>query len=136
MSLRITLPYLWGHPLGSRHFLGTLLRYAGWQLRSQLRPGPMAMPWINGSALWVARGLTGATGNLYCGLHEWPDMAFVLHLLRPGDTFADIGANVGTYTVLASAAVGARTVAFEPAPETFAWLQRNLALNHLGGCCA
>ena len=133
MSLRISLPYLWGHPLGRRHFASTLMRYAGWQLRCRLRPGPVVMPWINGTSLWVDRGLTGATGNLYCGLHEWPDMVFMLHLLRPGDTFADIGANVGSYTVLASAAVGASTVAFEPTPDTFAWLQRNLALNHLEG---
>ena len=133
MSLRITLPCLWGHPLGRRHFASTLLRYAGWQLHCRLRSGPVVMPWINGSSLWVDRSLTGATGNLYCGLHEWPHVVFMLHLLRPGDTFADIGANVGSYTVLASAAVGASTVAFEPTPETFAWLQRNLALNHLEG---
>jgi len=69
--------------------------------------------------------------KIYSGMHEWPDMAFMLHLLRTGDTFADIGANVGSYTVLAVAAVGASTLAFELTPKQYAWLQRNLALNHL-----
>jgi len=35
-----------------------------------------------GTSLWVDVG-HGATGNLYDGLHEWPDMAFVLASLRP-----------------------------------------------------
>ena len=47
-----------------------------------------------------AAGMTGATGNVYCGLHEFEDMALVLHALRPRDLFVDVGANVGSYTVL------------------------------------
>ena len=43
----------------------------------------------------------GVTGNVYCGLHDFAEMSFMLHLLRAGDLFADIGANVGSYTVLA-----------------------------------
>jgi hypothetical protein len=34
------------------------------------------------------------TGNIYCGLHEFADMGFVLHFLRPGDLFVDVGANI------------------------------------------
>ena len=75
--------------------------------------------------------MTGATGNLYVGLHEFAEMAFLLHFLRPGDLFADVGANVGSYSVLAGAAVGADVIAFEPG-EAFLWLVRNLKLNGLG----
>ncbi len=58
--------------------------------------------------------MTGATGNIYAGLHEFDDMAFFLHLLRPEDMFADVGSNIGSYTILASGVVGAKSVAFEP----------------------
>jgi FkbM family methyltransferase len=75
--------------------------------------------------------MTGATGNIYAGLHEFPDTAFVLHFLRPGDLFADIGANIGSYTLLASGVAGCRTVAFEPDPTTAAALDRNIKLNNL-----
>jgi FkbM family methyltransferase len=75
--------------------------------------------------------MTGATGNVYCGLHEFEDMAFVLHALRPGDLFVDVGANVGAYTVLASGAVGARCISFEPAPRAYRALLDNLRLNDL-----
>ena len=77
--------------------------------------------------------MTGATGNWYCGLHEVRDMAFVLHLLRPGEQFLDVGANVGSYTVLAAGAVGAHVTSVEPVPLTFAHLQRNVVLNGLSG---
>jgi FkbM family methyltransferase len=41
-------------------------------------------------------------------------MAFVLHLLRPDHKFVDVGANVGSYTVLAAGAVGAEVICIEP----------------------
>jgi FkbM family methyltransferase len=73
--------------------------------------------------------MTGATGNVYCGLHEFADMAFVMHFLRAEDLFVDVGANVGSYTVLASAAVGAHVICFEPSPSSFAALMDNINLN-------
>ena len=76
--------------------------------------------------------MTGATGNIYCGLHEFADMAFVLHLLQPGDLFVDVGANIGSYTVLASAIACASTIAVEPDPGTIMSLKRNIDLNNIG----
>jgi len=76
--------------------------------------------------------MTGATGNIYCGLHEFVDMGFLLHLLRPGDLFVDVGANIGSYTVLASAVCGARSIAIEPDPSTVASLKRNIEVNVIG----
>ena len=64
-------------------------------------------------------GMAGATGNIYVGLREFEDMAFLLHLLRPDDLFVDVGANIGSFTVLASGAVGARSLAIEPIERTF-----------------
>lgn len=81
----------------------------------------------------VSRGMSGATGNIYCGLHECPDMAFVLHLLRPGDLFVDVGANVGSYTVLASRVCGASSVSIEPGDEARQALSRNLRQNGIEG---
>lgn len=80
--------------------------------------------------LLVAPAMTGATGNVYAGLHEFQDMAFVLHLLREGDLFVDVGANIGSYTILAGAA-GARCVAIEPIRSAFEHLLRNINLNGL-----
>ncbi len=91
----------------------------------------MLYPWIAGQHLAVRRGMTGATGNIYAGLHEFVDMMTLLHFLREGDLFLDIGANIGSYTVLASGVRGATTWAFEPDPKTVGYLKRNIATNHL-----
>jgi len=106
--------------------------YLAWQYRSRQTSAPITVPFVNESVLIVRHGMHGATQNIYCGLADFEDMAFLLHLLRPEDVFADVGANVGTYTVLASAAIGATTIAFEPNPETFPDLQRNIEANQIG----
>ena len=89
------------------------------------------MPFVDWTRLLVQPGMTGATQNIYCGLHEFEDMAFVLHALRPGDLFADIGSNVGSYTILAAGAAGSNCVSFEPLPATFVHLLDNIRLNNL-----
>jgi FkbM family methyltransferase len=101
-----------------------------WQIRSRVRD-EVIMPWVCGQRLVLRRGMTGATGNIYVGLHEFADMMFLLHFLRPSDLFLDVGANVGAYTILASGACGATTMAFEPDPYALAALRRNVEVNNL-----
>lgn len=129
-SLRDIARFLATHPLSRAAPLSAWARFLSWQLRSRLSAEIVA-PWIEGQKLVVSRGATGATGNLYVGLHEFEEMGFLLHVLRPGDVFLDIGANVGSYTVLASGVCGARTIAFEPDPASAARLARNVAVNAL-----
>jgi FkbM family methyltransferase len=66
---------------------------------------------------------------------EWEpfETSLVEKLLRPGDTFVDIGANIGWYTIVAAALVGllGRVYAFEPEPLNFALATHNVALNGL-----
>ena len=94
-------------------------------------PGPMAMPFVEDTYLFATRGMAGATGNWYCGLHEAAEMGFALHFLRPGDLFLDVGANIGSYSILAAGGVGTQVIAVEPIPATFAKLNRNVLLNGL-----
>ncbi len=121
--------YAWNHPWAKRDRLGTYLRILGWQLRTAFDRTPQEVAWVNGARLCVKKGQAGLTGNIYYGLHEFIDMAFFCHFLRPGDVFADIGANGGSYTVLAAKVAGAHVHAFEPAKETQGTLNANIALN-------
>ena len=131
MGLRDVLGFALAHPLNRGRGLGALGRLLRWQLGSRLLPYPVALPFVDGLSLLVERAMTGATGNFYCGLHEADDMAFVLHFLRPGDCFYDVGANVGSYSLLAAAAGASRIVAFEPSPGTAARFRRNMVFNEL-----
>ncbi len=128
VGLAKTLKFILDHPLNRGRPIATLARFAKWQIESRIRD-EVIFDWIEESKLAVRRGMTGATGNIYCGLHEYADMSFLLHLLRPGDLFIDAGANVGSYTVLASRVCGAHTIAFEPDPGTADFLRRNIAVN-------
>src|SRR5690606_5085565 len=54
-------------------------------------------------------------------------------LLRPGDTFIDVGANIGLLSLLGAHAVGARgrVIAFEPAPDMHERLRWHIDTNRL-----
>jgi FkbM family methyltransferase len=132
MSTLGTLRWILSHPLNRGHRSEAIRRYLAWQFGSRLVPGPVAVPFAGTTRLLVERGMAGATGNIYCGLHEFRDMAFVLHLLRPMDLFIDVGANVGSYTVLAAGVAGCQCISIEPHPRTFRHLEDNVRLNGLG----
>jgi len=121
-----------GHPLNEGSRAKALGRFVAWRIGSRLVPGPVVMEFVNGSRLLVSRGTPAVTGNLYTRLHEFPEMAFVLHAIRAGELFVDVGANIGAYTVLAASIPGVRCVAFEPAPDTFERLTENIRLNDFG----
>jgi len=55
-------------------------------------------------------------------------MVFLLHYLRSGDLFVDVGANAGSYALLA-ASRGAFVVAAEPNPLPRRYLQRSIESN-------
>ena len=121
--------FLATHPLTRRRRLSAAARVLRWQITSRTHD-EVIVDWIGGTRL-AARGMTGVTGNIYAGPHEFADMAFVLHFLRSSDLFADVGANVGSYTILASGVVRCHTVAFEPDPLAAAALERNVNLNQI-----
>jgi len=131
MSVRQVLHFITNHPLNRNQQLRALLRFAGWQIRSRLQPGPVISDWIGGVRFYVQRHEYALTGNIYTGLYEFHEMAFLLHILRPDDLYIDVGANVGSYTLLACGVSGARGVAFEPIPATFERMLANIQLNGL-----
>lgn len=121
--------FIWGHPLSRHRRFARLRRFVGWQVGARLVPGPVIVPFVDETRLIVRPGMQGATGNIYTGLHEFDDMAFVLHCLRKDDLFVDIGANVGTYTVLAAGVIGCHCISMEPVRSSFEQLIDNLRIN-------
>lgn len=87
------------------------IRCDGFRLR--LHPASISM------RLWVE----GADRN--------EDLDLLKKVLRPGDTYIDVGANIGQLCLAASVAVGTqgRVFAFEPHPNTYRFLCDNLQAN-------
>ncbi len=131
MKALAVMGFILTHPLNRGKRMSALLRFVRWQIASRLLPeAEFALPYIDGNRLWMTQGMTGATGNFYSGLHEPDEMGFVLHVLRQGDLFVDVGANIGSYSVLA-ASKGAQVIAVEPIPATYERLVANLRLNRM-----
>lgn len=67
-------------------------------------------------------------------LYEPETTRFLCKWLRRGDTFIDIGANLGYYTILASAVVGhsGACYAFEPNDNLAQWISDSVKINTAG----
>jgi FkbM family methyltransferase len=67
------------------------------------------------------------------GAHTRPELAFLSHLILPGDRVFDMGAHIGTFTIPMAQRVGATgtVVAVEADAMNFALLKENLAANGL-----
>jgi len=76
----------------------------------------------------MKKGLTGATGNFYVDLHEYREMIFVNKVLKKQDIFIDIGANIGSYSIIAGSRCN-NVYSFEPLPTTFNILKKNIVFN-------
>jgi len=73
----------------------------------------------------------GVSALIYSqGLYNYNNMSLLRLLLQNGGVFFDVGANIGSYTLVASESSRARVFAFEPHPQTFSYLRRNVELNH------
>ena len=126
--------WLYRHPFTRGRRLAACAGWLWWQLASRLL-GRRHFRWVDGLRLAARPGLHGATANVGIGLAEPDTMGFLLHYLRPGDLVIDVGANAGSYSLLA-AARGARVIAVEPNPLPRGFLRRSLALNGLSAAIA
>ena len=121
-----------------------------WRLASRLRTVPFLAPLLERAFALALRPFEGKVVSIPSG--EAEGLSFRLgrasnvwasgrvealvqralrDLVRPGDTFFDVGANVGFFTILGARLVGpsGSVVAFEPQPESREALLSNIALN-------
>lgn len=98
----------------------------------RLRPSGIIMIQVVGHQIFINAADTGIAPWLLTGREFAPDEAMVLRrLLKPGMVFADVGANIGYFSLIAARAVGGggKVFAFEPDEENFSLLQRNIRDN-------
>jgi FkbM family methyltransferase len=67
----------------------------------------------------------------WSGFHEFHEFLFLHKFLKKEMVFADVGANLGEYTLFVAKRLSQGTVlAFEPLPKMHALLEENIKLNH------
>lgn len=119
------------HPVNRNRKNKAVFEYGFIQLASRFVPGEVCVEFPNRTKLLVPPHMKGAAHYVAPGLCEFEEMSFVMHFLRPDDVFADVGANIGAFTVLAAGVAGSRGVAIEASPDTFQSLSNNVRLNGL-----
>ena len=126
-----TFSFILKHPVNKNRKKRALLDWLKWHIGIRLIPGEVVFNWINNSQLFVKAKKNGLKFNVFCGLEEFYDMAYLLHTLSENELFIDVGANDGSYTILAGAVKKAKVFSFEPIPSTFQRLIRNVRLNNI-----
>ena len=120
--------YVVRHPANKGHRLSVVGRAAVFQLRGRVLRKPTITTLGEHSRMIAELHSSGSSRIIYSNPPDWNEMHAWRILLRPGDIFIDVGANVGLYTLWA-ADRGAAVIAFEPSPPAADRLRRNLHLN-------
>jgi FkbM family methyltransferase len=120
--------FVWEHPSNEGERARAVLRAAGFQVRGRLLHRRTLARLGEKSMIWADLHRTGASRVVYANPPDHHEMLTWRNSLRPGDLFIDVGANVGSYAIWA-AELGAEVIALEPADDTFALLEENVALN-------
>ena len=128
-ELAKTVKTVCNHPLNRDDKFRAFRNYIAWNIgRRLLNSADYSVELVPGVRIVLSNNENYATLAYTCGLYDFDDMLFMMHMLGPGDVFGDFGSNVGVYSVLAGFR-GASVLAVEPVPETYRRLCANLRMN-------
>lgn len=127
------LKKIYNHPSNADNRIAPISRFFLWQANKRLLRRTINISVFNG-ATWICEPKSTAAGELLYannGICDFNEMNFIARYLQPGDSFLDVGANAGIYTVFASNLVGPSGMvqAFEPDEVAFKQLTNNVELN-------
>ena len=127
-----TLSYIWSHPNCKSQRIPSISRFIGWQFYKRLTHRTVELQLLSNVKMRCQPDSRSAASVLYCGLYDYDEMNFLLRYLRDEDSFLDIGANVGVYTLLVASKIRSGWIySFEALPKNYQRLQENLKLNEL-----
>lgn len=123
--------FIWNHPITKMNPIMGVIRYIIFHIYSVFSSKRRIFHFIENTYFLAKNGDAGLTGNVYCGLSDFETMAFILHSLKKNDLFIDVGANFGSYSILASGVKNSKSIAFEPDLSNFKILNDQIKLNNI-----
>jgi FkbM family methyltransferase len=120
---------LWNEESNRGQRIRRLSTFVGWQIWKRTLRRPIAVTLFNGKRFMAYPDCQVSSGVLYTRI---PNSAKILFLRKhlSGGTLLDIGANVGSVSLLLSDRIQ-DAILFEPNPTAAARARHNLASNHL-----
>jgi FkbM family methyltransferase len=130
---RTILKRTWNHPSNQSRRVRALASAIEWQVEKRVLRHPRDVAYY-GFRLRCYPDSQSASNVIYFTPRYNPDeMDFIAAYLRPGDGFLDVGANIGTYALLARSRIGPDgwVDGFEPHPVAARRFRENVERNQL-----
>ena len=124
-------------PLCTNHKIAAICRFMNWQFYYRFIKNKRIYTFVDNQQLIATKNRASSTGNYYCGLAEYEEMAFIRHFMQQSNgIFLDIGANIGSYTVLAlGSSKDNYAISIEPSAETVSLMRNNISINDMEQRC-
>ena len=123
-----SMKFIWKHPLIKTERLRAIIRYVSFHLKYRYGQ-ECRIPFLN-NFLIIIKG-EGSQAHYFTYLSDFEEMLFLLHYLNKDDKFIDIGANIGSYSILSATMIGCKTLSFEPSNQIFSLLEKNVIINNV-----
>ena len=125
-----SLKLIFLHPLNRKKPVRTLLRLIWWKINQLFFHLPVIRQ-ITPNRKCVCYPDSSYGGLfVYLGMPEYEGNTYVLNNLKPSDTFIDVGACIGDYSLFASSVISKGEIyAFEPFKKSIEMFEENIRLN-------
>lgn len=128
--IRAHVVLAWHHPANGGNRLRAVFRVLNFYGRGYLFHRRTLTPIGDSLKMWADTRVTSTARVVVGNPPDWRAMQAWKRILGPESLFVDVGANVGSYSLLA-ANLGATVIAAEPDREARAQLLENAELNHV-----
>lgn len=118
------------HPLAKHRPVYSISKYISWLISTKTGLFNQKQ-YLKETILIAQPGASSLMHAYFLGLPEFDEMSFLIHFLRADDSFVDVGANMGIFSLLASSYAGCKCEAFEPVPQTFNALDKMISVNKI-----
>lgn len=107
-----------------------IVKHLQWQVRKMFNLFPVEQT-ISKSRIIASHKRCGVSALINSqGLYNYNNMNLIQSVVKEGGVFFDVGANIGSYSLIASEQEKMSVYSFEPHPATFQLLKKNIELNH------
>ena len=127
-----SLKLIFLHPMNKNKPVRTLLRLIWWKINQVVFRLPVICQ-ITPNRKCICYPDSSYGGLIvYLGMPEYEGNTYILNNLKPNDTFIDVGACIGDYSLFASSIITKGHIyAFEPYKKSIEMFEENIRLNNI-----
>lgn len=123
---------IYTHPQNKGRFFSTTIRLIWWMVNRHFLKLSVIVEMLPGVKLICDPKSSYGSLVFYNGLPEYAEQMFMYQFVEGGDTIIDIGAHIGSETVLLGSKLGKGHIySFEPTPGIVQRLKTNISINNL-----